>query len=552
MPQAPRRIPPLAQRASVKRLPRPPVATQQAKATPAVKPDKPMPKQINESKDSVGGWLIGLLDGSGTGPSQIIVTAILGCVPVVGQLFDLRDLILGIIKLAAAPTNVMAWVDLVITLIGCIPGFGDAFKAGVKLAKSGKSADRVFDAMRKYSKIDPKKALKEMDWNKLKQQCIQTLNSMLDEFIDVLDSWLTRQLVGAAKVREFVTALRQVKKDAPNMIGAAIDDLKATVNQMLGSHKPLVSTAETRMSRQSSGKITPKSNTGAGGASAKPKTPPKTKDKTGKEAPTVSSSKKPEASTGNKPTPAQVQKIRQAKKKRWSTGVPAEHIVDYYSKERRRVLRKINDHGRLVEEYDRLKRNAAGDRIRNQDINQTGIDHLWFGHYKGRKYTVGETKGSIFGHFAFLAGMAAGDAESIVANRGDIGKVLSGKGSDDINAPMREGRGTSGNVSMDNEGTLMGNKGKSGLSGTKLKGRQMSHKWIYASLDRDNSVSNSHKETVLEAIDIARFNSRNPSIYNREIYMVTGKQYEFHDRSKGRTHKIQTPMISIPDNVLVE
>ena len=82
--------------------------------------------------------------------------------------------------------------------------------------------------------------------------------------------------------------------------------------------------------------------------------------------------------------------------------MPAEHIVDYYSKEKRKSLRKVNDNGRLIEEYERLKRNAAGDRIRKQDINQTGIDHLWFGNHKGRKYLVGETKGSIFGHFAFL------------------------------------------------------------------------------------------------------------------------------------------------------
>ena len=133
-----------------------------ANATKPVNPHVSQ-QQLKKADDDVGKWFMGLLDGSGTGPSQIIVTAVLGCVPVVGQLFDLRDLIRGIILVSANPANVMGWVDLVITLIGCIPGFGDAFKAGFKLAKNGANAERVFDARRKYAKIDPKKALKEIN-----------------------------------------------------------------------------------------------------------------------------------------------------------------------------------------------------------------------------------------------------------------------------------------------------------------------------------------------------------------------------------------------------
>lgn len=34
--------------------------------------------------------------------------------------------------------------------------------------------------------------------------------------------------------------------------------------------------------------------------------------------------------------------------------------------------------------------------------------------------------------------------------------------------------------------------------------------------------------------------------------MITGKQYEQHDRSKGRVHNIQMPLIVLQDNILVE
>ena len=200
--------------------------------------------------DDVGKWFMGLLDGSGTGPSQIIVTAVLGCVPVVGQLFDLRDLIRGIILVSANPANVMGWVDLVITLIGCIPGFGDAFKAGFKLAKNGANAERVFDAMRKYAKIDPKKALKEINWNKLKNECISLLNKMIDEIVDVLDSWLAKQVIGRPKVNEVIKMFTQVKKDAPKYMNAAFAEIQKTVNQMLNMHPPLPSTAVGKASQQ--------------------------------------------------------------------------------------------------------------------------------------------------------------------------------------------------------------------------------------------------------------------------------------------------------------
>ncbi|KXZ64366.1 hypothetical protein AVENLUH5627_03084 [Acinetobacter venetianus] len=516
----------------------------------AIKPVNPnvSPQQLKKADDDVGKWFMGLLDGSGTGPSQIIVTAVLGCVPVVGQLFDLRDLIKGIILVSATPANVMGWVDLVITLIGCIPGFGDAFKAGFKLAKNGENAERVFDAMRKYAKIDPKKALKEMDWNKLKNQCISLLNKMIDEIVDVLDSWLAKQVIGRPKVNEVIRMFTQVKKDAPNYMNAAFAEIQKTVNQMLNMHPPLPSTAIGKSSHQVPAR--PVVPTGSGkGAMPPPAQRPSNPQRGGAQQQVKNNAPTTQSSTVSKAKKSH--EIRQAKKKRWSTGVPAEHIVDYYSKDKRKSLRKINDHGRLIEEYERLKRNAAGDRIRKQDINQTGIDHLWFGNHKGRKYLVGETKGSIFGHFSFLAGMAQSDAKAIEGNRSEIGKIFDEKTEYNEQSGLGK-RSTSAETSIRNESVLEGSKGKAGLGGTKAKGRQMSHKWIGASISTDNSISPTHKSNFIIAYRSYIRTGKDITLYNREIYMVTGKQYEQHDRSKGKVHNIQMPLISIPDNTLVE
>ena len=41
-------------------------------------------------------------------------------------------------------------------------------------------------------------------------------------------------------------------------------------------------------------------------------------------------------------------------------------------------------------------------------------------------------------------------------------------------------------------------------------------------------------------------------VYNREVFMVTGKQYEKHDRTKGAAHEVQPPVIVIPDGILIE
>lgn len=501
-----------------------------ARATPGTPHARPVSaRKIREAEDSVGGWLLGLIDGSGNSPAQIIVTAILGCVPVVGQLFDLRDLIRCIIAIVAAPASPFAWVELLITLIGCIPGLGDAFKAAFKLAKTGgvKPA-RVFDAMRRHAQMDPRAALQKLDWGRVQSEGLQMLNAMLDGMIKGLDGWVVQMAVGRKQVTDLIQSLHQLKRDAPRMLGQAVTELKRVADELTGA-APLKSTSQVNP------KLGDAPKPGAAGKGRQGKSA--SQDNTGNNVPGRGA-----------PNPHQ---IRQSKRKRWSQGVAAEHITEYHVR-RTRALRKINDHGRLTEEWERSKK-ANGVVVRASAVSAHGIDHLWFGAYRGRKYTVGETKGSTFAHFSFLAGMAADDRSAVEATRSDTGKVLDGKGEYDGNAPMSADRPANSSVEIRDDDVLVSSKGGGGtLSKTKTKGRQMSHRWVLASLRLDETVAEAHKISLVRQIRRARDDGRHMDVYHREVFMVTGKQYEQHDRSKGAVHQVQPPVIRIPDSVLDE
>lgn len=493
-------------------------------------------RQIRQADDTAGQWLLGLLDGKGNKPSHAIVTAVLGCVPVVGQLFDLRDLIRCLIALTTSPTSVGNWVELLVTLIGCIPGFGDAFKAAFKLARGGQNANRVFDAMRSYTRMNPRAALQNLDWGKLQREALQMLNNMLDNLISTLDRWLVKLVAGRQQANDLIKALNNLKQQAPPMLQRAVSELKKSVDDLL-RQTDVLSTAHVSIAQRGVPRTPPASRPpSAATASSKPQTTPVV-DNTGKNP----------ASRGQ--TPA-VHQIRQSKRKRWATGVPAEHIVEYYVKSARPGCRKINDHGRLTEEWESSKKNG-GMPHRQSAVTSQGIDHLWFGPHKGRSYTVGETKGSIWAQFSFLAAMSENDRKNVEGTRADTAKVLDEKQPYNPNQVVSKDGASSTYATIDNEKALADTDKQTGtLSSTKAKGRQMSHLWIKQSLQSDSTISAAHKEKI-EVLLLIALSSNGAYPYGREIFMVTGKQYLIHDRSKGKTHNPQLPIISIPDNTLM-
>ncbi|AZN36359.1 hypothetical protein [Iodobacter ciconiae] len=471
---------------------------------------------LKQTDKSVSGWLYGLISGKGDGPSQVIVTAVLGVVPGVGQVMDARDIILSILSLTANPANAFAWLDLVISALGCIPGAGDAFKAVFKLAKVGTPLARILDILPAKLKGNAYKWLKEMDFIKLAGQLKALIDDILGAFIHALDRWAIKALMGNAHVNHYVQQLANLKKMAGAKVDAAVGELKKMHKKLLADGTP-----------KSTGKTT--------AVRAAPKASPK---KTNKNAPVLK-----DRTPKQKATPQQTKtgEQRQAKKQsNWQSGVLPEHLTDYYMPTAKRGFKKVNDHGRKREEHNGPK--------------GAGIDHIWHSPLRSpiQPYVIGETKGSLLDSFALLQALPALQREQLDALKHE-----------EPFDPAPQDRKTPGKVTIPgdaNEDDLkakrQGRKVEQGLSDTKTKGVQMSHRWIIRNiLDvEQKGLLPSHKAALLKTISIfsraASLEENAQAPYDRWIIMVTGKQKVRHERKHGHHHEIQKPLLELPNNIL--
>lgn len=90
---------------------------------------------------------------------QIGLDMVVCLIPGIDTVMDVRDLIANIIAIVAAPANGMAWFNLVLTLIGFIPGLGSVAKGVVKivfvkLKPLIKSADDLTNASKMVKHLD--------------------------------------------------------------------------------------------------------------------------------------------------------------------------------------------------------------------------------------------------------------------------------------------------------------------------------------------------------------------------------------------------------------
>jgi len=171
------------------------------------------------------GWLESLKDeavsfvkGDNNAPWAILAETVIGCVPVLGQIVDARDIIKGLAEVASAPASPLAWFNLITALIGLIPGGGDAVKRSTRAIKSGAvHVDELLDMIRRLYKGDPEKLLREvLDVGKLRKHLddilgnqnltkhlspevrrsidnIRTnLNKQFDAFKKEIDGWLAK------------------------------------------------------------------------------------------------------------------------------------------------------------------------------------------------------------------------------------------------------------------------------------------------------------------------------------------------------------------------
>jgi hypothetical protein len=482
----------------------------------------PAAAALRQADDSVAGWLKGLVTGSGDSPSQIIVTGVLGVVPGVGQAMDARDLIVGVIALSASPTSPMTWLEMLMTLIGCVPLFGDSLKVGFKLMVKGHSLARVLDGVSPKLRGNVEAWMKNVDWAEIARVSRKTFDDTMNAFVNALDGWVLKTVLGRQEARHLIAQLEDLRKRAPKMLDDAIVELQKVYRKAIGEPLP-VSTARVRGTTQA----------------AKQEATAETKTQA-KQAATLKYDRSGQNPAGTQRRNAKTKREEEAKRQPWKTGVPAEHLTDYHTAKTRRNLKKANNAGRLWEEWDRAGRQ--------------GIDHVWVNKGEPLKPgVIGETKSSLFGAFRFMAALPA-DIRAQLSELGDAEAANPTASSNQPNIFHSEGRdGLDQRAKVDgtkeNEAAI-----KRGVGNTKNKGVQMSHKWITRSIQEEDLTAAGKELQKM----ITRYRKQYASgldvkpPYARWIIMVTGRQKHLHEKAQGHQHEIQKPLIVLPDNILSE
>lgn len=466
----------------------------------------------NELED----WLKGLLSGKGDSPSQVIVSGILSVVPGLGQAMDLRDIVVGIVAISTAPSNPAAWLDIAITLVGCIPVMGDGLKTGFRLMKDGQAMPRILDGLSPKLRGNVDKWFRELDWATLAKSVKSSFDDVIGAFINGLDSWLARLAMGKDEVRHLIRQLEDLRKRAPKMLDEAIEELQRLWKKSMGDTPP----------KSTASPSAPHAPSHEAATGAPRKTETVTRDKTTSETTT--------------PDKARSEQRRASKKKQdWRTGVPAEHIADYWCGRSKRNLKKANNHGKLWEEWDKAGRQ--------------GIDHVWVqSGNTARPGTIGETKSSLFGAFRFMQALPA-DIRTQMAELGDTdAETTTPNGQPDIFKNEERDKVGSGKGKIDStpqaEDEMRKGLGKPNAD-TGLY-TQMSHAWIAKAMPKENlTTAGRELAKAVKRYQKQRHLGVTPP-YTRWIIMVTGRQKHLHENRQGHKHEIQQPLITLPDNIL--
>jgi len=310
-----------------------------------------------KGEQSAADWIKGVLDGSGSSPAQIIVAVVIGCIPFVGQGVDVGNVIVSIVKIAENPNNKDNWFDLVFNLIAFVPVAGDGLKIVFKQLRSGKAMGAILDAIpSKTMRGNVEKWFRNLNWSAYTKELQTTSNKMIDGLIDVFDSWMTRAVLGQARLKTLVLQLRQMKKVANKQIEMVMQDLQLAHKKALATPYPNT-TAKAPV--HTSGSKKPNSTSAP---------------RTQQNGQVLKNTSGNTAKTGSKNTST---KRESKKRSNQELGSGGEHITDYYFVKRKKNRSKINNNGVLYEYHD---------------TGHNGIDHVWHSNSIGHKYRVTDSK----------------------------------------------------------------------------------------------------------------------------------------------------------------
>ena len=333
-----------------------------------------------KGEQSAADWIKGVLDGSGSSPAQMIVAVVIGCIPFVGQGVDVSNVIVSIVKISENPNNKDNWFDLVFNLIAFVPVAGDGLKIVFKQLRSGKSMGAILDAIpSKTMRGNVEKWFRNLNWNAYTKQLQTTTNKIIDRLINVFDSWMTRAVLGQARLKTLVVQLRKMKTVANRQIEMVMKDLQLAHKKALATPYP---------------NTTAKAPIHTPGGSKKPNST--SAPRTQQNGQVFKNTRGNTANTGTTNTSTKRQSKKRSNKELGSGG---EHITDYYFVKRKKSRTKINNNGVLYEYHD---------------TGHNGIDHVWHSNSIGHKYRITDSKATnLASHRKIMTPKAAMDALSM-------------------------------------------------------------------------------------------------------------------------------------------
>jgi hypothetical protein len=191
-------------------------------------------------------WLWGTVQGAFNEKqsiSQIVVDAVIGMIPLVGDATAARDLVAVSTRLADDPKKreeTLEWVLLVVLIFALIPVVGGVIKGvGRLLLKAAKEATEHANALREIvefcNRIGHGNAvqwIKTLNLASYQGQVLTKFNALMDKFIEVFTAvrdklgWLTPEAMKAATLR-WITNFKALKAKGATMIPKAITELNA-------------------------------------------------------------------------------------------------------------------------------------------------------------------------------------------------------------------------------------------------------------------------------------------------------------------------------------
>jgi hypothetical protein len=301
-------------------------------------------------------WVEEVVEGRGASLAQMMVSTVLGLIPFVGQAVDAYNILRCLYQLTRTPDSGQHWLDLVLSLVALVPGFGDALKNVFNMLRQGKPMGRILDSLPRHVRGDIETWFRQLDWARYTVETIQHIDAILAGLINMLSRSLSTWALGRKGVQRLIEQLRQLQDMAEHQITEALHTLKRAHQKALAD--PLPST-------------TARTPSAPGGSKAP--------------APNSQASGNVATSTAGTQLPAQGRVTAQQRQSERSSQKPhqisvsGEHIADYYFVKRQRRRAKVNHRGKLYE------MSQPGHR---------GIDHVWHGGGLPLSYRISDTKGT--------------------------------------------------------------------------------------------------------------------------------------------------------------